>query len=256
VAIDGQPVAALLNHLKHPTDGVRHRTHVELSKHTAKEVAPALEHWIHSLDPQKKEDAHALLEALWVSQQHHLKNITLLGHLLKSPDLHARQAALTVQQHWFTQCAGHSGAPTAKGEETHAPQKKSGVLSDTPELTEVRISTVVEKMLYDVKEFTVKAGKKVRLTFANPDFMPHNLVIVKPGKADSVGMLAINLGASGFEKAFIPDSPEIVASTKLVDHGREETIEFQCPAQSGNYHFVCTFPGHHLIMRGTMIVKP
>jgi azurin len=81
-------------------------------------------------------------------------------------------------------------------------------------------------------------------------------VVVKPGKADAVGMLAINLGASGFEKAFVPQSPDIVASTKLVDHGKEETIEFKCPDQPGNYHFVCTFPGHHLIMRGTMVVKP
>jgi azurin len=257
VAIENQPLPALLENLKHPADGVRHRTHVELSERDSKEVAAALEKWIAQFDPNKKEDAHALLEALWVSQQHNIKNIALLGHLLKSPELHARHAALTVQQLWFSHCGAHAGASTTStGGESHAPEKKSGVLSDTPELTEVRIGTVVEKMLYDTKEFTVKAGKKVKLTFANPDFMPHNLVVVKPGKADAVGMLAINLGASGFEKAFVPQSPDIVASTKLVDHGKEETIEFKCPDQPGNYHFVCTFPGHHLIMRGTMVVKP
>jgi azurin len=257
VPIAGQPVASLLENLKHPTDGVRHRTHVELSERDTREVAGELEKWIKRWDPLKKEDAHCLLEALWVSQQHNLKNIELLGHLLKSPEPHARQAALTVQQHWFSQCAGHSGAAGHPGaEESNAPQQRSGVLSDTPELTEVRVGTIVEKMLYDVKEFSVKAGKKVRLTFANPDFMPHNLVIVKPGKADAVGMLAIGLGASGFEKAFVPESPEIVAATRLVDHGREETLEFLCPSQPGNYHFVCTFPGHHLVMRGTMVVRP
>jgi hypothetical protein len=25
----------------------------------------------------------------------------------------------------------------------------------------------------------VKAGKKIKLTFANPDFMPHNILLVK-----------------------------------------------------------------------------
>jgi azurin len=129
------------------------------------------------------------------------------------------------------------------------------VIADTADHTDVRISTVVEKMLYDVKEFTVTAGKKVKLTFANPDFMPHNLVIVKPGKADEVGTKAIELGAAGFEKSFIPDSPEILVSTKLVDHGKEQLLGFVAPSEPGAYPFVCTFPGHHLLMRGTMHVK-
>ena len=32
-----------------------------------------------------------------------------------------------------------------------------------------------------MKELTVKPGKKIKLTFANPDFMPHNMMLVKPG---------------------------------------------------------------------------
>ena len=112
-----------------------------------------------------------------------------------------------------------------------------------------------KKMIYDVTEFTVTAGKKVKLTFANPDFMPHNLVIVKPGEADEVGTKAIELGAAGFEKGFVPDSPDILVSTKLVDHGKEQSLEFASTSEPGAYPFACTFPGHHLLMRGTMHVK-
>ena len=69
--------------------------------------------------------------------------------------------------------------------------------SDTPQLTTIRIGTIPERMMYDVKELTVKPGKKVKLTFANPDFMPHNIMLVKPGKADDVGLKAIALGPEG-----------------------------------------------------------
>ena len=85
--------------------------------------------------------------------------------------------------------------------------------------------------------------------------MPHNLVIVKPGEADEVGTKAIELGAAGFEKGFVPDSPDILVSTKLVDHGKEQSLEFASPSEPGAYPFACTFPGHHLLMRGTMHVK-
>jgi azurin len=111
-------------------------------------------------------------------------------------------------------------------------------------------------MMYDVPTFAVTAGKKVKLTFSDPDLMPHNLVLVKPGKAEAVGTLALELGARGFEKAFVPDSPEILAATKLVDPSKEDTIHFTCPNQPGEYPFLCTFPGHHQLMRGTMVVRP
>ncbi len=252
VSIEGASVPALLENLKHPVDGVRHRTRVELSERNSKEVESVLREWIKQFSAERKEDAHALLEALWVFQQHNIKNIELLGQLLKSPEPHARVAALTVQHLWFNAASGQQSAPVA---EHASAAQKSGVIADTAEHTEVRISTVVEKMTYDVKEFAVKAGKKVKLTFANPDFMPHNLVIVKPGKADEVGMKAIELGASGFEKAFIPESDAILVSTKLVDHGKEQVLEFAAPTEPGAYPFVCTFPGHHLVMRGTMVVN-
>ncbi len=47
-----------------------------------------------------------------------------------------------------------------------ASSQKSGILSDTPELTTIRIATIPEKMMYDVKELTVKTRKKVSLKFA------------------------------------------------------------------------------------------
>jgi len=100
VAIDGQPVAALLENLRHPVDGVRHRTRVELSEHESREVIAAAREWIKQFDPANPQHAHHLLEGLWLHQQHNSRNPELLEKLLSSPVQHARIAAATVKHHW------------------------------------------------------------------------------------------------------------------------------------------------------------
>lgn len=108
--------------------------------------------------------------------------------------------------------------------------------------------------MYDVKELNVKAGKKIKLTFDNTDVMPHNLLVVKPGTADAVMNAAIAMGAAGFEKGFIPASADVMHHTKLLDMGKEETLEFTLP-KAGEYPFVCSFPGHGVLMRGVLKAK-
>ncbi|MBL8830078.1 MAG: ThuA domain-containing protein, partial [Planctomycetaceae bacterium] len=253
VAIDGQPIPALLENLKSPIDGVRHRTRVELSERDTKDVIAATKKWVQQFNPTKKEDAHPLLEALWLHQQHNVKNPGLLDQLLlQSPEPHARIAAATVKHFWTNIDKNIRGGVIAEAPELAA--QKSGVLSDTPELTTIRVATIPERMMYDVKELTVTPGKKVKLTFANPDFMPHNIMLVKPGKADDVGLQAIALGAGGFDVGFVPQSDDILWSIKLVDHGQEAVIEFTAPTAEGAYPYICSFPGHHLLMRGMMFV--
>lgn len=100
VAIDGAPVAALLENFRHPAIGVRHRTRVELSERPTSEVIAATKAWAAKLDPNKKEDARLLLEALWVHQQHNVRDRALLDLVLASPEPHAVIAAKTVRHHW------------------------------------------------------------------------------------------------------------------------------------------------------------
>ncbi len=252
VAIAGQPIAALLENLKNPADSVRHRTRVELSGRDTKEVIAATQSWLKQFDPTKAEHAHHLLEALWLHQQHNVQNAALLDQVLKSPEPHARIAANTVKHLWFNVEASTRGGVIAGLQEVAA--QKSGILSDTPTLTTIRIATIPERMMYDVKQLAVKPGKKIKLTFANPDFMPHNILLVKPGKGDEIGLKAMALGARGFEVNYVPESPDILWASKLIDHGKEQVIEFTAPTVPGAYPYICSFPGHHLIMRGVLIV--
>jgi len=119
----------------------------------------------------------------------------------------------------------------------------------------ITIGTVQDKMIYDKKEFSVEAGKSVQVTFVNNDFAPHNLLFVKPGTADEVANLAIALGNDGFKKQWRPDTPKILWGSTMIDYEQKTVISFTAP-EPGDYPYVCTFPGHALMMRGTMHVLP
>lgn len=126
---------------------------------------------------------------------------------------------------------------------------------------EVKITADKTQFLYDVKEFTVKPGQTVKLTLINPadsvNRQPHNILIVKPGKKDVVGM-ASNAGLADptflTEKNAVPESEDILFHSKLLQPGEEETIEFTAPEEPGDYPYLCTYPGHWAIMNGVMKV--
>jgi len=100
VAIAGQPIAALLDNLKHPIDGIRQRTQIELGARDTSKVIQELDQWVKQFNSKKAEDAHHLLESLWIYQSHNIRNKSLLEDLLKSPEPHARNAAAVVKQFW------------------------------------------------------------------------------------------------------------------------------------------------------------
>jgi azurin len=118
-----------------------------------------------------------------------------------------------------------------------------------------------DTMQFDVKNFEVTAGIKVKIVFKNSGKLPkiamgHNLVLLKKGvSAIAFGQKALGAGANAVNP--LPDSikEDVIASTKLLGPGEEEVISFTAPKEKGAYEYVCTFPGHFAMMRGTMTVK-
>ena len=98
--IDGQPVDKLLDLLKEPENNVRTRAKIELGKHRAGEVIPALKKWTAKLDSKDKNYEHELLEGLWVHQWLNVVDEDLLKRMLRSPDYRARAAATRVLCYW------------------------------------------------------------------------------------------------------------------------------------------------------------
>ena len=130
------------------------------------------------------------------------------------------------------------------------------VLAD--DVKEITLTTAKVQFIYDKKEFTVKAGEKVKIILVNPEgsVQPHNILIVKPGKKDAVGALA-NTGLSdpAFLKNPVPESEDVLFASKLAQPGTKETLEFTVPDEPGDYVYMCTFPGHWILMNGIMKVE-
>jgi len=122
--------------------------------------------------------------------------------------------------------------------------------------TIIKLKVLKNEMKYDLKTFTVKAGKPVEIIFENPDFMQHNLVITQIGALETVGKAADKLASNpkSAEKNYVPEVSEVLFSTKLVNPQQTVTLRFTAPTKAGDYPFVCTFPGHWSIMNGIMKV--
>lgn len=120
----------------------------------------------------------------------------------------------------------------------------------------VTLRTIPHRMQYDRPEVVVQAGKPFELVLENTDIMPHNLLLVNPGKMLEVALAAERMAASpdAFAKAFAPDSKEILQKTKLLQAGESERLVMTAPTQPGDYPYVCTFPGHWRTMVGVMHV--
>ncbi|MFO1481973.1 MAG: PVC-type heme-binding CxxCH protein [Verrucomicrobiaceae bacterium] len=121
------------------------------------------------------------------------------------------------------------------------------------------VHTVHEQLRFDTTRIEVTAGKNFEIIFENDDVMPHNLVIVPPGKHMEIGTAAMTMTPDKLDKqgrAFMPAAFEkqILAATKLLEPGQKETIKLKAPSQPGDYEFVCTFPGHAVLMWGTLSV--
>jgi azurin len=120
----------------------------------------------------------------------------------------------------------------------------------------VRLRTVPEQMLFDQKWFVVEAGRAIQIAIENPDAMPHNLVIARPGALQEVGKAGgvMPPPADPGVKPYVPDTPLVLFATKLIGGGESARLNFTAPQQPGEYVYLCTFPGHWVRMYGVMLV--
>ena len=130
-----------------------------------------------------------------------------------------------------------------------------------PNLKHVEVSCFPERMKFTVERFVVETNQPVKLVFLNPDANDHNLVIVKPGALEEVGMAANEMARDprNANSDFVPLSKKelILAASPMIGPGRPSRVHvlrFTAPNQPGVYPFVCTFPGHWVVMRGEIIV--
>jgi putative heme-binding domain-containing protein len=120
----------------------------------------------------------------------------------------------------------------------------------------LRLATVPDQMLYDKERLFVKAGKAVEVLFENNDLMPHNFVVTRPGALEEIGTLAEATATQpgALERHYVPASPKILCSSRLLAPRDAQKLDFTAPARPGVYPYVCTYPGHWRRMYGALYV--
>jgi azurin len=113
-----------------------------------------------------------------------------------------------------------------------------------------------DNMIYDKNKIEVNSGKNIILTLnhkgkVSKEFMGHNFVLLKKGvNVDEYAKKAVLSKSNDY----IPNSDEAIAYTKMLGGGESTTISFLAP-EAGIYTYICSFPGHYMMMRGELIVK-
>lgn len=139
---------------------------------------------------------------------------------------------------------------TAKAAEPTAGEAKSAA-----RVVEI---TATDQMKFSVATIEAKAGEQLTIRLKNIGTLPkeamgHNWVLLKAGS--DIATFATTASAAR-DKEYIPDAlkDQIVAHTALLGPGKSDEVTFTVPA-TGTYPFLCSFPGHFALMKGTLNVK-
>lgn len=119
--------------------------------------------------------------------------------------------------------------------------------------------TANDQMKYSVTELQAKPGEQLHVVLTNIGSMPkeamaHNWILLKAG---SDPMTFAGAAATAKDQGYIPASlnDQIIAKIDLVGPHQSGEVTFKAPDQPGQYPFLCSFPGHVALMRGTLTVK-
>lgn len=156
----------------------------------------------------------------------------------------------------FWACGG-SGNNSSESNSA-ATTEESATTSSNAALSQEIVLEGNDQMKFNATEFKVKAGEPVTLKLSHTgtmskDVMGHNVVVLTPS-ADLSTFAADAIKAKATD--YIPEGHEssIIAHTKLIGGGESDTITFTL-SEAGTYEFLCSFPGHSSIMKGTITAE-
>ncbi|MGY8644435.1 MAG: plastocyanin/azurin family copper-binding protein [Verrucomicrobiales bacterium] len=114
----------------------------------------------------------------------------------------------------------------------------------------------VEGLRFSPVRMRVKKGETIELKIENhdPNDQPHNFVLIKLGALKEIQAASTEVGPDSIASGYVPQSESVLVKTGLLNPEEEETITFKAPKEPWIYPYVCTFPGHAMIMYGALYV--
>lgn len=116
-----------------------------------------------------------------------------------------------------------------------------------------------DQMKFSVATIEAKAGEQLKVVFKNAGTLPkqamgHNWVLLKKG-SDVAAFGSAAAGAVGTDYIPANQKDKVIAHTKVLGPKETQEITFTVPSEAGDYPFLCSFPGHFALMKGTLKVK-
>ena len=106
----GKPAAEVLENLFAWENGTRYRVRLEMSGRPTKDVIAAVKTFTDTLDPKNaskaRDEAQALLECLWIHEEHRVPNLALVKRVYQAQEPRVRAAAIRTLGHWATKLDG------------------------------------------------------------------------------------------------------------------------------------------------------
>jgi azurin len=162
--------------------------------------------------------------------------------------------------------AASSATPTPSAASTGTPASTaaaSAAAANAPAPAPAGSARVIEitgndQMKFSVEKIEAKAGEMLKVVLTNAGMLPkevmgHNWVLLKAGTdLTAFGSAAALAKDTGFIPAAMKD--QVIASIPILGPKEKGEITFKAPA-AGDYTFICSFPGHFTLMKGTLTVK-
>ena len=118
----------------------------------------------------------------------------------------------------------------------------------------------MDKKQFILKSITVQPGQKVHIVLTNNSSLPasamsHNWVLLKNG-TDPADFANASSSAKDHNYIAPKYKDDVIAHTDMTGGGDTSEVTFTAPSKTGDYTFLCTFPGHFMAgMKGTLTVK-
>ncbi|MEY3609152.1 MAG: hypothetical protein RLZZ447_1940 [Verrucomicrobiota bacterium] len=118
--------------------------------------------------------------------------------------------------------------------------------------------TANDQMKFNLAKIEAKAGETLKVVLKNVGTLPkeamgHNWVLLKPG-TDLNAFAQASMTAKDAEYIAPAHKDKVVAFVKVLGPKQTGEVTFTVPA-AGEYTYVCSFPGHYMLMKGTLVAK-
>lgn len=111
-----------------------------------------------------------------------------------------------------------------------------------------------------LESIVAEPGEEIRITLTTisnlpPAAMSHNFALLEQD-ADADAFARASLVASDNDYIAPSLEDQVIIHTNMLGNGESDTITFNVPEETGEYTFLCSFPGHYAGgMIGTLVVE-